>query len=147
MIGVYGAKQVPMVAAALARLGVRQAFVVHGAGMDEFTNTGPTIVGHVIEGEAQFGTVTPDAFGLSLTAPESLAGGDAAANAAILRSVFEGEAGPRRDVVVMNAAAVLVAADLAAGFLEGAALAQQAIDSGKVSQLVQALSARLSPSS
>lgn len=136
VVGVYSAQQVPVVAGALAKLGARHAFVVHGMGMDEFTVCGPTIVGEVIEGEAQFGTVAPEAFGLEVWPIDALAGGDAAENAGILRAVFAGEKGARRDVVVMNAAAVLVVAGLAADFREGAELAARTIDSGAVVALV-----------
>ncbi len=139
VVGVYAPHLVPVVAGTLARLGAKHAFVVHGMGMDEFTVCGPTVVGEVIEGEAQFGTLEPAAFGLSTWPIEALAGGDAEENAGILRAVFAGEKGARRDVVVMNAAAVLIVAGLADGFLEGAELAGRTIDSGAVTALVERL--------
>ena len=139
VMGVYAARLVPVVAATLAKLGTRHAYVVHGGGMDEFTLAGPTLVGEVLGDEFQVGSVEPAAFGLQAAGLETLAGGDAAANAAILRAVFAGERGPRRDVVVMNAAAVLVTAELAEDFLDGARVAADAIDTGKVTKLVDAL--------
>ena len=139
VVGVYSPHLVPVVAATLARLGARHAFVVHGMGMDEFTVCGPTMVGEVIEGAAQFGVVEPAAFGLPVWPVEALLGTDAAGNADILRAVFAGERGARRDVVVMNAAAVLIVAGLAADFLEGVSVAEKTIDSGAVSALVERL--------
>ncbi len=139
VVGVYAPHLVTVVAGTLARLGARHAFVVHGMGMDEFTVCGPTVVGEVIHGEARFGTLEPAAFGLPVWPVEALAGTEAAGNAGILRAVFAGEQGARRDVVVMNAAAVLVVAGLAGDFLEGAALAARTIDSGAVETLVNSL--------
>lgn len=139
VVGVYSAKLVPAVANTLARLGTRHAFVVHGMGMDEFTVCGPTMVGEVIDGEARFGAVEPSAFGLPVWPVEALAGGDAGENAGILQRVFAGERGARRDVVVMNAAAVLIVAGLAGEFLEGVAVAERAIDTGAVMGLVDGL--------
>jgi anthranilate phosphoribosyltransferase len=108
-------------------------------GMDEFTVCGPTVVGEVIDGEAQFGTLEPAAFGLPTWPLEALAGSDGAGNAAILRAVFAGERGARRDVVVMNAAAVLIVAGLAGDFTEAAELAGRTIDSRAVMELVAGL--------
>ena len=142
VMGVYSPRLVPVVAAALAMLGTRHSFVVHGGGMDEFTIAGPSLVAEVLDGEFQVGSVLPEAFGLPLGSGESLAaltGGDAAENARILRSIFGGEAGPRRDVVVMNASALLVTAGLAEDFQQGARLAERTIDSGAVTALVAAL--------
>jgi anthranilate phosphoribosyltransferase len=139
VMGVYAERLVPIAAQTLARLDTRHAFVVHGCGMDEFALSGPSAVGEVRSGRVTFSVVTPAAFGLDLGPIETLAGGDAAANAAILRGIFAGHAGPPRDVVVMNAAAVLVTAGLAADFLAGTRLAQDTIDSGKVEQLVALL--------
>ncbi len=147
VMGVYAERLVPIVTETLARLNTRHAFVVFGSdggtgGMDEFSISGPSVVGEVRGKEFRLMTVTPEAFGLPGAAVEWLAGGDAATNAGILRSVFAGERGPRRDVVVINAAAVLVTAGLAATFPAGARLAEQTIDSGKVAALVEALRAK-----
>jgi anthranilate phosphoribosyltransferase len=145
VIGVYAEKLVPIVAETLARLNTRHAFVVHGfdaetgAGMDEISISGSTRIGEVRFGEVKFSTVTPADFGLPIAPVSALAGGDAQANAAILRVIFSGEPGPRRDVVVINAAAVLITAGLAANFLDGVRLAQDTIDAGKVSRLIEAL--------
>ena len=147
VIGVYSPRLVSVVAPVLAALGTRSAFVVHGAGMDEFTLAGPTLVGQVISedeqaGEVQYGSLTPADFGLPPAPVEALAGGDAATNAAILTRIFAGVPGPARDIVVLNAAAVLITADLADDFRDGIRLAQETIDAGKVVQLVTRLAAR-----
>jgi anthranilate phosphoribosyltransferase len=145
VLGVYAERLVAPVARTLAALGTRHAFVVHGhtgaetGGLDEFSLSGPTQVGEVRNGKVHFSTVTPEQFGLPFAPIEALAGGDTEANAAILRSIFAGEPGPRRDVVIMNAAAVLVTAGLANSFLHGAGLAASAIDSGAVARLVALL--------
>jgi len=148
VMGVYSAHLVPVVAETLARLDTRHAFVVHGfdaatgCGMDEFSISGPSAVAEVKGSSVTLSTVTPEAFGLPLAPIEALAGGSASDNAAILRAIFAGEAGPRRDVVVINAAAVLITAGLAENFLDGVRLAQDTIDSGRVTRLVEALAAR-----
>ena len=139
VMGVYAPHLVPTAAAAISSLNARHAFVVHGTGLDEFSIAGPTLVAEVIEGQFQIGNVLPEAFGLPLSPLAALAGGDARQNAAILRSIFAGQQGPARDVVVMNAAAVLVTAGLAEDFLDGARLAQKALDSGSVRGLVESL--------
>jgi anthranilate phosphoribosyltransferase len=86
-----------------------------------------------------FTTVLPEDFGLKLAPMETLAGGDAETNAGILRSVFAGEKSPRRDVVVMNAAAALVTAGQAATLRDGVKLAEATIDCGAVTRLVAEL--------
>lgn len=139
VMGVYADHLVEIAAETLARLDTRHAFVVHGCGMDEFAISGPSSVGEVRDGHVTLRTVTPRDFGLEPAPMGTLAGGDAETNALILRSIFAGERSPRRDIVVMNTAAVLVSAGLAADFLEGARLAHATIDSGKAAHLVQTL--------
>jgi anthranilate phosphoribosyltransferase len=157
VMGVYAARLVPIVAEAMRLLGVRHAFVVHGSagsqGMDEISISGPSQLAQVRaqgpDGEVVFFQLTPEQVGLRSAPIESLRGGDAAANAAILRAIFAGEPGPRRDVVLLNAAAVLIAAgavpaatrDPLAAFRAAIALAAGAIDSGAVTALVAALAA------
>ena len=152
VMGVYAARLVPIVAEAMRLLGVRHAFVVHGSagsqGMDEISISGPSQLAQVRaqgpDGEVVFFQLTPEQVGLRSAPIESLRGGDAAANAAILRAIFAGEPGPRRDVVLLNAAAVLIAAgavpaatrDPLAAFRAAIALAAGAIDSGAVTRLI-----------
>jgi anthranilate phosphoribosyltransferase len=157
VMGVYAAHLVPIVAEAMRQLGVRHAFVVHGAvnetpghaGLDEFSISGPTQLAEVYGDAVTFDELTPEQVGLSSAPIESLRGGDAAANAAILRAIFAGEPGPCRDVVLLNAAAVLITAGAVPtnvhfryeAFRAGIALAASAIDSGAVTRLVGSLAA------
>jgi anthranilate phosphoribosyltransferase len=142
VLGVYAHHLVPTVAHTLARLNTRHAFVVHGSGLDEIALSGSTYIAEVRGESVTFSTITSEKFDLEPAPIEALAGGDAQFNAGILRRIFAGELGPPRDVVLMNAAAVLVTAGLAAGFLEGTRLAGDTIAAGKVTALVTALSAR-----
>jgi anthranilate phosphoribosyltransferase len=139
VMGVYAERLVPIVAETLAKLNTRHAFVVHGGGMDEFSISAPTAVGEVLGTDVRFFETTPEDFGLERAPASELAGSDAAGNAGILRGIFAGHRGPKRDVVVMNAAAVLVTAGLAEDFPGGARLAQDTIDAGKVWELVTRL--------
>ena len=139
VLGVYAPHLVPVVAETLAMLNTRHAFVVHGGGMDEFSLSSPTEVAEVQGTDIAFRTVKPEDFGLRSAPLEALAGSTAWGNAAILCAIFAGEQGPRRDVVVLNAAAVLVTAQLARNIASGVALAQATIDAGKVLTLIQQL--------
>jgi len=120
-----------LIAGALAALGLERGFVVHGSdGLDEITTTGPTLAFEIRRGEVTRRTLTPDDFGVAIARPEDLKGGDLATNVAIAREILEGAPGPRRDIVLANAAAALVAIGRAGDFREGVALAAAAIDSG-----------------
>lgn len=132
VVGVYDGQLVETVARVLGRLGSRRAFVVHGSdGLDEVTVTGPTLVAELADGAVRTYTFDPKEVGIPYARLADLQGGDAATNAAIIRAVLEGEAGPRRDIVLLNAAFALVAGGLAADVAEGLALAAAAIDTGK----------------
>lgn len=152
VMGVYAARLVPVVGQAMVLLGTRRAMVVHGRlgsgpetggaarlGMDELSLSGPSDVAEVERGSVRLGVVTPEAAGLGRADVESLRGGDAVENAAVLRAIFAGERGPRRDVVLLNAAAVLVTAGIAADLPDGAVKAAEAIDRGAVAKLVEGL--------
>lgn len=129
--GVYSSEVVEKVARVLAQLDVEHAFVVHGAGgLDEISLAGATKVGEVLRGVVRLCEVTPEDFGVARAPLEAVAGGDAAQNAGLIRAILAGENGPRRDIVIVNASAALVAASHAANFLEGARLAAESIDSG-----------------
>jgi anthranilate phosphoribosyltransferase len=140
VVGVYSLDLVDKVAEALSMLGTHRAFVVHGLdGLDEITITGPTRVAEVREGSVRSYEVGPEEFGMEAASLETISGGDAAENASIVRRVLSGEKSPRRDVVLMNAAAALVAADRAEHLKAGAAIAAQSIDSGRAAQKLDAL--------
>jgi anthranilate phosphoribosyltransferase len=145
VMGVFHERLVRLVAEAMVLLGVEHAMVVHGdggggqAGMDEISLSGPTLVAEVRGGAVREYLVAPEEFGLERAPVEALTGGDAGVNAGILRAIFAGERGPRRDVVVLNAAAVLVTAGLAKDIREGVMLAASALDAGKAMRLVETL--------
>jgi anthranilate phosphoribosyltransferase len=121
-------------------LGLHRALVVHGSdGLDEITITGPTRVGEVREGQVHTYEVTPEEFGLQRATLEDISGGDAALNATLIRDVLAGEKSARRDVVLLNAAAALVAAGRADHLREAVPLAAKAIDSGAAGQRLDAL--------
>src|SRR6202521_2373214 len=104
VLGVFSEDVIDLVAATLAELGVERAFVVHGAGgLDEISLAGETMVAEVRDGAIRRFTVTPDEFGVARAPLEPIRGGTAAENAAIIRGVLEGEPGPARDIVVVNA--------------------------------------------
>src|SRR2546426_310903 len=147
IIGVYAASLTEPLARVLAELGTVRAFVVHGAdNLDEISNTGESRVSEVREGGVRTYAVRPEDFGLARASIKDLQGGDRDQNAEIIRAVLGGETGPRRDIVLMNAAAALVAGARARDLKDGVAVAAQAIDSraarGKLDALV-ALSRRL----
>jgi anthranilate phosphoribosyltransferase len=130
VMGVFSADAIDVVAAALAELGVERALVVHGAGgLDEISLCGETLVADVERGFVTRYTVTPEDFEVAEAPLESIRGGSPPENAVMIRRILEGQGGPRRDVVVMNAAAALVAAGVAENFTEGARLARAAIES------------------
>jgi anthranilate phosphoribosyltransferase len=142
VLGVFSADVIDLVAATLAELGAEHAFVVHGAGgLDEISLAGETQVAEVRRGTVRRFTVTPEEFGVSRAPLEALRGGTAAENAAIIHRVLADEAGPLRDIVVINAAAALVAASAAPNFREATELAGETILSGAAAGKLTALAA------
>ncbi|NYF77903.1 anthranilate phosphoribosyltransferase [Granulicella arctica] len=143
VMGVYAPHLVLRAAEAMALLEVRHAFVVHGdtgaGGLDELSISGPSQIAEVRKSTITLNTITPEQFGLRRAPIEALRGGDAVTNAAILRAIFAGEGGPRRDIVLLNAAAVLVAADLVHDLPAGLKLAAATIDNGAVTTLIAEL--------
>lgn len=145
VMGVYAKRLTWPVAEAMMALGVHSALVVHGhGGLDELALSGPSemvfVSGDESGGYSGAGSsIAPEQVGL-LSAPVStLAGGDAAENAAILRSIFSGEHGPRRDIVLLNAAAVLQVGGRADNIADGVSLARKTIDSGAILDLLNRL--------
>jgi anthranilate phosphoribosyltransferase len=140
VVGVYSADLVEKLAEALSMLGLHRALVVHGNdGLDEITITGPTRIGEVRDGQVRTYEVTPEEFGLARAALDDISGGDAAMNAALIRDVLQGRKSARRDVVVLNAAAALVAAGRADHLRDAVPLAAEAIDSGAAAEKLDAL--------
>ena len=142
VMGVYRADLVEKLAGVLHKLGCRHGFVVNGSdGMDEMTLTGETLVAEVTPSGVTMSSVAPEQLGLARCRMAALKGGDAVANAVIVKAVLGGELGPRRDIVLMNAAYALVAAGKAATPAAGMTLAAEAIDSGRALQQVKKLAA------
>jgi anthranilate phosphoribosyltransferase len=146
VIGVYERALVPKLAGALSELGAHRALVVHGSdGLDELTLTGVSWAAWLDGGSIQELEIDPAQLGLPIASPEALRGGDPAENAAITRAVLEGEPGPRRDVVCLNAAAALWVAGAAPDLASGLELARESLDTGaareKLAALVSATSA------
>ena len=140
VLGVFSAGVIDLVAATLVALGVRHAFVVHGdGGLDEISLSGETQIAEVRDGAVRRYILTPEDFGMTRAPLESLRGKDATENADILLKIFSGQAGPPKDIVVMNAAAALVAARVAKDFREGTGLAADAISSGAAMDKLEAL--------
>ncbi len=140
LIGVASAGLTEPLARVLAELGTIRAFVVHGAdGLDEISNTGESQISEVHEGVVRSSRVRPEDFGLPRATIRDLRGGDRGENAKIIRLVLGGEPGPRRDIVLMNAAAALVAGGKARDLKEGVGMASQSIDSGAAASKLAAL--------
>jgi len=140
VVGVYSADLVEKLAEALSILGLRRALVVHGAdGLDEITITGPTRIAEVRDAQVRSYEVTPEEFGLQRASLEEMAGGDAAGNASIIREILSGKKSPRRDVVLLNAAAALVAAGRVDHLASALPLAAQSIDGGAAAKKLDLL--------
>lgn len=140
VMGVYDRELTGIMANVLANLGVRHALVVHGEpGMDEVSNLGETYVAELGATGVREYTIRPEDVGIPRATVGQIAGGDTTQNAAILDAVLKGERGPRRDVVLMNAAAALLAADEADEFGDGIETAAHSIDSGAAAQKLAGL--------
>lgn len=140
LVGVYARSLVGTLAEALGALGAVRALVVHGEdGLDEITVTGRTHAAHLRGGRVEPLVIDPEVLGLPRARAADLAGGSPEENAAIVRAVLAGEPGPRRDVVLLNAAAALWVADAAADLGEGLERARESIDSGRARERLAAL--------
>ncbi len=140
VVGVYSEELVEKLAEALSLLGLRRALVVHGAdGLDEITITGPTRVAEVREAQVHTYEITPEEFGIERAALDEISGGEAAENAGIIRDILRGRKSPRRDVVLLNAAATLVASGKVDTIADGLPLAAASLDSGAAWDKLQAL--------
>jgi anthranilate phosphoribosyltransferase len=137
VIGVLAPSRVLLVGRALRELKAKRAFVVHGTdGIDELTTTGESVVARVEETETgeitmKAARITPEMAGLPRTTLDQFTGGDVATNASLLYDVLTGIPGARRDIVLLNAAAALVAAGLAGDLKQGVEMGAAAIDSGQ----------------
>ncbi len=145
VVGVLAPSKVLLVGRTLAALGAKRAFVVHGSdGIDELTTTGESVVARVEESETgepklKAARVTPEMAGLPRSTLEQFVGGDVATNAGLLFDVLTGIPGARRDIVLLNAAAGLVAAGLAEDLKQGVEMGAEAIDSGQAAATLEKL--------
>jgi len=142
VVGAYDPDLTEIMARVLGEMGARRAFVVHGLdGIDEVSTVGPTQVSELRNGSVRTYTITPDDLGLRTTDPEQISGGKPDENAAITTAVLRGEAGPRQEIVLANAAATLVAAGIADDWRGGVELGRRAIASGAAYEKLEALRA------
>ena len=139
VMGVYDPKLLEPLVEVLGRLGSVRAWTVHGQGLDELTTTGVTEVAEWRDGAVRRFQVTPEEAGVARATLDDIRGGDAETNAAALRALLDGQTGPYRDIVLLNAAAALVVADKAETLRHGAELAAAAIDDGRASSALAAL--------
>ena len=142
LVGAYSTRAAGLLAGALAGMGLERAFVVHGApAFDEATPVGPFLLFDVLDGRVRQRTVDPSEYGIPRGSPDDLQGGDPSENARLLEQVLQGEPGPRRDAVVLNAALVLqLVHDLPP--LEAADRVTAALESGTATTLLARLRAR-----
>jgi len=132
LVGVYAPELTEMLATVLGRLGTRRATVAHGAdGMDEISITGETRISELKDGAVTTYTISPEDVGLRRASLIDIQGGDAAQNAQIILDLLNGARGPRRDIVLLNAAAALVTSGKVADLAEGLEAAGASIDSHK----------------
>jgi anthranilate phosphoribosyltransferase len=139
VLGVYRPDLTGTLADVLRMLGLQRAMVVHGAGLDEITTTGDTIIAELGNGAIRKYTIRCETFGIAPALLADLAGGDAQQNARIIRDILQGEKGAARDVVLMNAGAAIYVGGLARDLHEGIRLAAVSIDSGNASARLEAL--------
>jgi len=143
VLGVYDGALTDTLARVLVALGSRHCFVVHGSdGLDEITTTGPSRVAEGHDGKVSASRIDPAEVGIPPAQPADLKGGDAQENAEITRKILAGEKGPKRDIVLLNAAPAFVAVGRAKDLRTGIAVGAEAIDSGaaaeKLALLVEA---------
>jgi len=131
VVGVFAERWVSPLAQVLGALGAERAWVVHGGGMDEMTTTGESSVAEYRDGQVRLFTITPEAVGLPRAALADLTGGTPAENARALRAMLGGEAGPYRDVVLLNAAAAFLVDEKVETLRQGVELAARVVDEGK----------------
>lgn len=140
VLGVYASELTEIMASVLGELGVKHALVVHGAdNLDEISITGESKISEYKDGKVVTYTIDPSEFGLRISPLAEIKGGTVEENVAILKRVLEGEDGAPRDVVLLNAAAALIAADATTNFADGLEMARVSIDSGRAKKVLENL--------
>jgi anthranilate phosphoribosyltransferase len=146
LLGVYDIKLTPVMADVLNQLGVKEAMVVSSYdGLDELSLAGPTRVSHLKNGQVKTFDLNPEEAGLERQPLVGISGGSSEQNAALLLEIFKGQPGLARNLVCYNAAAALLVAGVAEDLRQGVALAGEALDSGKVLNLIETLRAQTCP--
>jgi anthranilate phosphoribosyltransferase len=145
LMGVFDLRWVEPLARVLGALGAERAWTVHGGGMDEITTTGETDVAEWRDGQIRLFRITPEAVGLPRAAQADLTGGTPAQNAAALRALLDGQTGPYRDIVLLNAAAALLVGDKVETLRDGVDLAGAVIDDGRAKAALEKLAAITAP--
>ncbi len=140
LLGVYDMGLTEKIAMVLSKLATREAFVVCGEGnMDEISTCGFTKISHVKDGDVKTFEITPEEVGIKMAESKDIEGGDVSENARIIKYILDGEPGPKRDMVLMNASAAFVAAGYAKDFKDGVRLGEETIDSGKAKAKLEEL--------
>ena len=140
VLGVYSPDLTEKIANVLGKLGAREAFVVCGEGtFDEVSICGPTKISHLKENEVRTFHITPEEYGFDRATPDQIRGGNAEENARIIREILDGRKGPKRDMVLLNAASAFVIAGLDTGFKAGIERAEEVIDSGRAGEKLETL--------
>ncbi len=140
LVGVYAPEMTEKMALVMSRLGVERAFVISGKDhMDELTTTNATVVSEVKDGKVKTFEITPEEFGFTRVMLEDLRGGNGEQNAEITKRILEGEKGPKRDIVLLNAGAAIYIAGKAESVQEGIKMAERSIDSGRAAQVLNEL--------
>jgi anthranilate phosphoribosyltransferase len=140
VLGIYAQELTDKIAQVLGKLGTKEAFVVCGEGtFDEISICSPTRVSHLTDGNVETFEMTPERYGFKRANPEEIKGGDVQESARIILELLDGAKGPKRDMVVLNAAAAFVVAGLDRDFVEGIERAEDCIDSGRAKEKLEAL--------
>ncbi|MBN1385284.1 MAG: anthranilate phosphoribosyltransferase [Elusimicrobia bacterium] len=140
VLGVYSPDLTKPLCSVLKNLGSKGAFVVHGMdSMDEISITGKTQVAELKNGKVKSYTIEPKDFGLKKASLRDITGGDAKENSGIIMDIFNGKKGPKRDIVLLNAAAVFTAAEKSKGIKDGIKLAEESIDNGNARKKLEEL--------
>jgi anthranilate phosphoribosyltransferase len=142
LVGVFAPEWVQPMAEVLGRLGSERAWVVHGAGLDELTTTGTTMVAALADGKVETFDVVPEDFGLPRARLEDIKGGEPQHNARLMEGLLAGAGGPLRDVVLLNSGAALLVAGRVTTVEAGIELAAKSLDSGAAQRVLQQLVAR-----
>jgi anthranilate phosphoribosyltransferase len=143
VLGVYAEELTELMAGVLNRLGCHRAYVVHGEdGLDEISTVSRSKISEVVEGKVRSRHIQPVDFGIAPAQPTQLKGGGPAENSQIALNILRGERGPKRDVVLLNAAAAIVVAELVDTIGEGIELAAESLDSGAALDQLEKLKAK-----